>query len=184
MLEESLQQLGKRRVSWWTTTFVHSFRNSSILFICARNLVISDFLGKIFNQEVRNTLKRNTPYKLKLSRMTIDEVSSQDEHNSAVSTHCLEIHLYPKLHPKQHGQRGKGGHSAPLLLLDETTPAVLHPTLRSPAEERHGPVGIGPEETTTLIIGLENFCYEDRMWELELFRDFSVQGDFIAPSST
>lgn len=82
MLEESLQQLGKRRVSWWTTTLVHNFRNSSILFICARNLVISDFLGKIFNQEVRNTLKRNTPYKLKVSRMTIDEVSSQDEHNS------------------------------------------------------------------------------------------------------
>lgn len=32
----------------------------------------------------------------------------------AVFPHSPENELYPKLHPKQHGQKGKGGDPAPL----------------------------------------------------------------------
>jgi len=49
--------------------------------------------------------------------------------------------VYPGLHQKQHGQHTEGGDSAPLLHSDETPPG-LEPS----AQERHGPVGAGPEE--------------------------------------
>jgi len=55
--------------------------------------------------------------------------------------HSPEGQLYPGLHQKQ----VKGGDSVPLLCSGETPPRVLHPALKSSAQERHGPVGAGPE---------------------------------------
>jgi len=34
------------------------------------------------------------------------------------------------------------------------------------AQERHGPVGVGPEEATKRIRGLEPLCCEERLREL------------------
>ena len=57
-----------------------------------------------------------------------------------------EGQLYPELHPKQRGQQGEGGDSAPLRRSGETPPGVLHPALEPSAQDRHGAVGAGPEE--------------------------------------
>ena len=57
-----------------------------------------------------------------------------------------ENQLYPGLHQKQHGQEGKGGDPSPLLCAGETSCGVLHPDVESSAQERHGPVGVHPEE--------------------------------------
>jgi len=63
---------------------------------------------------------------------------------------------YPGLHQKQCGQQVKRGDSAPLLCSGETPPGVLHPALESSAQERPGPVGAGPEETTEVVRGLQH----------------------------
>ena len=52
----------------------------------------------------------------------------------------------PSLHQKQHGQQVEAGASVPLLRSGETPPGVLCPAPEPSAQERHGPVGIGPEE--------------------------------------
>jgi len=49
-------------------------------------------------------------------------------------------------HKKKCGQQVEGGDSDPLLHTGETPPRVLHPALEPSAQERHGPVGAGPEE--------------------------------------
>jgi len=64
------------------------------------------------------------------------------------------------------GQQVMGGDSAPLLRSGETLPGVLHPALELPAQHRHGPLGVGPEEATRKIRGLEHLSYEERLREL------------------
>jgi len=52
----------------------------------------------------------------------------------------------PGLHQKQRGQQVEGADSAPLLHSGESPPGVLHPALEPSAQDRHGPMGVGPEE--------------------------------------
>jgi len=49
-------------------------------------------------------------------------------------------------HQKKHGQQVKGSDSPPLLCSRGTPSGVLHPALEPSAQERHRPVGAGPEK--------------------------------------
>jgi len=60
-----------------------------------------------------------------------------------------EGQLYPGLHQEKCGQQVEGGDSAPLLRSVETSPGFLRLSLEPPAQEGHGPVGVGPEEGHT-----------------------------------
>jgi len=51
----------------------------------------------------------------------------------------------PGLHLKKPGQQVKGGDSVPLLHSGENPLGVLYRALEPSAQERHGPVGMGPE---------------------------------------
>jgi len=77
-----------------------------------------------------------------------------------------ESQSYPRPHQKKHGQQVNGGDSAPLLRSGETPPGVLHPALETSAQERHGPIGVGPEEATQMIRGLQHLSCEERLREL------------------
>jgi len=63
-----------------------------------------------------------------------------------MSIHSPKGQPCPGLHQEKRGQQGEGGDSAPLLRCGETPPGVLRSALESSAQERHGPVGAGPEE--------------------------------------
>jgi len=54
--------------------------------------------------------------------------------------------LFPRLNRKKCIQQVKGGYSASLLCSGETPSGVLCPPLEPSAQDRHGPVGVGPEE--------------------------------------
>ena len=74
---------------------------------------------------------------------------------------CIpEIQPYPVLHQKKCGQQVEGGHPAPLLCAGETSPGVLCPDVESSVQERHGPIGVRPEEghKSDLSIGIEKKC--------------------------
>jgi len=60
--------------------------------------------------------------------------------------HSPESQPYPGLHQEKLSQQVEGGNSASLLCCGKTPPGVLHLALETPAKERHGPVGTGPEE--------------------------------------
>jgi len=68
------------------------------------------------------------------------------QHDSAMCARSPESQLYPGLNQKSHGQQVKGGDSATLFHAGEIPPVVLHPALEPSAQERHGPVGVGPEQ--------------------------------------
>jgi len=68
-------------------------------------------------------------------------------HELTMCACSLEGQPYAGPHQKQRGQLVKGGDSAPLLCSGETPPGVLHPALESSAQEGHGPVGVGLEES-------------------------------------
>jgi len=68
-----------------------------------------------------------------------------------VSTRSPEGQSYPGLHQEKHVQQVEGVDSAPLLCSGETPPGVLRPALEPSAQERHGPVGGGPEKAINMI---------------------------------
>ena len=48
-------------------------------------------------------------------------------------------------------------------------PGALCPALGSPAQDRHGPVGAGPEEAAEMVRGLRQLCYGERLRGLGVF---------------
>jgi len=62
-----------------------------------------------------------------------------------------------------------GGDSAPLLCSRETPPGVLCSALESSAQERHRPVGVGPEEGHKDNQKVEYLFYEEKLQKLGLF---------------
>jgi len=54
------------------------------------------------------------------------------------------------------GQQVERGDSAPPFCSGETPPGALHPALEPPAQEGHGAVGVGPEEATKMVRGMEH----------------------------
>ena len=59
--------------------------------------------------------------------------------------------MYPcssesQTHQNKCGQQDKGGDPASLLCAGEASPGVLHLDVESSVQERHGPVGVHPEE--------------------------------------
>ncbi|KAK4826803.1 LOW QUALITY PROTEIN: hypothetical protein QYF61_011611 [Mycteria americana] len=104
-------------------------------------------------------MRETTPAERKLTG-TLFTIVARDQNI------CPESQLSSGLHPKQRGQQVEGGDSAPLLPCPETP---LEHCVQLWAQDRHGPVGAGPEEATEMVRGLEPLCYGERLRELGLF---------------
>ena len=77
---------------------------------------------------------------------------------------------YSELLEKKCDHQGERVDSAFLLYFSEISSAALHSAMGPPAQEEHGPVGAGSEETKRVTGGLEHLSYGDRLGGLGLFR--------------
>jgi len=111
-------------------------------------------------------------------------VDIEAQRDLTMRTRSLESQLFPGLHQKKYGQSVELSDSAPLLCSGETSPGVMRPALEPPAQERHGPVGVSPEEATKMIRRLQQLSCEERLRKLSLFRlDMRrLWGDLVAVS--
>jgi len=66
-------------------------------------------------------------------------------------------------YPRKHSQHGEGCDPSPLLCAGEDSPGVLCPDVEFSVQERHGPIGVCPEEATKTIQGMEHLLYKYRL---------------------
>lgn len=99
-------------------------------------------------------------------------VLGDKKHNmsQAMCTHRPESQTCPGLHSMLCGQQGEGEDSVPLLYLGDIPPTVLCPSLGSPAQERLGPAGAGPEGIRKRTRGQEQLCHKYKLSELGVLR--------------